>query len=329
LAGEPLADSLVQQWRRFTSRECRVINLYGPTETTMVKCWAEVPDPVPAGIQAVGHPLPESQALVVTAGGRLCGVMEPGEIVLRTPFATRGYINAAEEQALRFVTNPFTGRTEDVVYRTGDLGRFRADGSLMILGRLDHQVKIRGVRIEPQEVAAVLAQHSAVRGAAVIAREIEGQGLALVAYVVADPAQASAAALRAFLADRLPAAFIPSTIVFLERLPVTPNGKLDRAALPEPAEPVRKARDRVAPRTPVETLLAEIWAEVLGADGVGVHDDFFELGGQSLRATQMIARARAVFQVELPLRSLFEAPTVAGLALIVTRRLLETAGASA
>jgi amino acid adenylation domain-containing protein len=328
-AGEPLTHALVRQWRGVASRECGIVNLYGPTEVTMVKCWYRVPDNVLPGVQPVGEPLPECQALVLTAANRLCGVNELGEIVLRTPFRTRGYINAPEAQHRAFVANPFRDDSDDVLYRTGDLGRLRPDGSLMVLARMDQQVKIRGVRIEPEEVTAVLALHERVSACAVVARAIEGGEPSLVAYVVPANGVITAAELRGFLAERLPAALVPSAFVLLDRLPLTANGKLDRPALPAP-EPAdgAAARPYLAPRTPIESLLAEIWADVLGIPRVGVDDDFFELGGHSLRATRIIARARTAFGTELPLRSFFDSPTVAGLSLAVARRLMAETGSA-
>jgi amino acid adenylation domain-containing protein len=329
-AGEPLTDALVLRWRRVASRECGIVNLYGPTETTMVKCFYRVPDEVVPGVQPVGEPLPESQALVLTAANRLCGVNELGEIVLRTPFRTRGYINAAEAQARQFFVNPFSGDPADLLYRTGDRGRYRPDGSLMVLSRLDQQVKILGVRIEPEEVTSVLSHHPGVLACTVVAREGQEHETTLVAYVVPSWNQVSIVELRAFLAERLPATLVPSTFVFLDRLPLTPNGKLDRRALPAPEAGVG-AREQpfIAPRTPIEQIMAEMWAEVLGISRVGVHDDFFGLGGHSLKATQIVARARVAWGIELPLRSLFETPTVAGLSLIVAQGLLEDSRAHA
>jgi acyl-coenzyme A synthetase/AMP-(fatty) acid ligase len=299
-------------------------NLYGPTETTMVKCFYRVPGEVAPGVQPVGKSLPHSQALVLSADGRLCGVNETGEIVLRTPFRTRGYVNAPEAQTRHFVPNPFGSDPDDLLYRTGDLGRWRADGHLMVLARLDHQIKIRGVRIEPDEVTAVLSQHPAVGASAVIGTVSDGNEPVLVAYVVARSQDPSPADLRAFLSQRLPSALIPSVFVFLDRLPLTPNGKLDRRALPAPV-PGNAAVERpyAAPRTPIERMLADMWAEVLRVPRVGVQDDFFALGGHSLRATQVVARVRAALRIELPLRAFFETPTIGGLAVTVAQRLLE------
>jgi amino acid adenylation domain-containing protein len=327
-AGEPLTDALVLAWRR-VAPGCSVVNLYGPTETTMAKCFYRVPADVAAGIQPIGEALPDSQALVLTGAGLLAGVNEIGEIVVRTPFRTRGYINAPEAQERHFITNPFTGDGRDVLYRTGDLGRYCPDGSLTVLSRLDQQVKIRGVRIEPEEVTAVLSRHPAVATCAIVARSDQEGETSLCAYVVPSGSRVATGELRGFLAERLPAALVPSTFIYLDALPLTSNGKLDRRALPLPEQDTAAQPKFVAPRTPVETLLAQIWSEVLRIPRIGVDDDFFALGGHSLRATQVIARTRSVFGIDLPLRSLFETPTVAGLALTVTRRLMENSGAMA
>jgi amino acid adenylation domain-containing protein len=323
-AGEPLTDMLIRAWREVVP-ECGVVNLYGPTETTMAKCCYRVPQELLPGVQPVGGPLPQCQALVLSEENRLCGVNEPGEIVLRTPFMTRGYINDSREQGERFIANPFGSDPGDLAYRTGDLGRYRPDGTLMVLGRLDHQIKIRGVRIEPEEVTAVLSRHPQVRACAVIGRELDAQPMALVAYVVAGQGETGGAALRRYLAERLPAPLVPSAFVFLERLPLTPNGKLDHHGLPVPeAADRQEVDDHGAPRTPLEEAVARMWGEVLGLARVGVHDDFFGLGGHSLLATRIVARVRTAFGVELPLRTLFEAPTVAGLAVVIAQRLLAT-----
>ena len=325
LAGEPLTEPLIRRWREVVREGCGVVNLYGPTETTMVKCCYQVPQELLPGVQPVGGPLPQSQALVLSEEGRLCGVNEQGEIVLRTPFMTRGYVNAPEEQSRRFIANPFGSDPGDLVYRTGDLGRYRPDGSLMVLGRLDHQIKIRGVRIEPEEVTAVLSRHPQVRACAVVGRALDPQPMALVAYVVAGQAETSGAALRSYLAERLPAPLVPSAFVFLERLPLTPNGKLDHHGLPAPEPADRQEEDDdAAPGTPLEEAVARMWCEVLGVARVGIHDDFFALGGHSLMATRIVARLRTAFGVELPLRTLFEAPTVAGLAVLIAQSLLAT-----
>ena len=309
-AGEPLTDALVRRWRTAFPEAGRIVNLYGPTETTLVKCFYVVPSDPPPGIQPAGNPLPDTQALILADGARLCGVGEVGEIVLRTPFRTFGYVNAPREQQERFVPNPFRTDARDLLYRTGDLGRYRSDGSVAILGRRDDQVKIRGVRVEPAEVAAVLSSHPRVAACAVVSRP-DGDGeTTLVAYVVhARRREADTAAeLRTFLSGRLPAAMIPSAFGFLDEIPLTPNGKLDRAALPPIALPAVSGARPERPATPVEEMVAAIWSAVLGVERVGLSDNFFELGGHSLKATRVLSRVNQAFGVDLRIRALFENP---------------------
>lgn len=320
--GEPLTGTLVRRWRETFPQAGTIINLYGPTETTLVKCFYRVPvDEVHPGVQPVGWALPETQALVIAGGEQLCGVGEVGEIVLRTPFRTLGYINAPEEQHKRFVPNPWRDDATDLLYYTGDEGRYRPDGSLEILGRVDHQVKIRGVRIEPDEVTATLVQHPSVAAGIVVAHEDAQGQTSLVAYVVErQPRVALVEELRAFLRGRVPTEMVPTRFMKVERLPLTPNGKVDRKALPAvECTSLESARKYEAPRTPEEEIIAGIWAQVLGLERVGIHDNFFELGGHSLKATQVMARLRTALQLELPLRILFEAPTVAGLASVIAQ----------
>ncbi len=318
-AGESLTDSLVKQWRT-VAPEAEIVNLYGPTETTMAKCFYRVPEDVLPGAQPVGRPLPQTQALVLSENGRLCGVNEPGEIVIRTPFRTRGYLNRPEENQTRFVPNPFRDDPDDVLYRTGDLGRYRADGTLVVLVRLDHQIKIRGVRVEPGEVAAVLTQHEGVQACVVVGRKDLYEASTLAAYVVArSDEQPGRDDLRAYLSRRLPAAMIPSSFVFVERLPLLLNGKVDRSALPAPKE-ASPAEDYVAPRTPEEQALAEVWAEVLGAERVGVHDNFFDLGGHSLLIFRAGSRMSERLGVRVPAQAFFETPTVAQMAASLSKQ---------
>jgi amino acid adenylation domain-containing protein len=314
-AGEPLPAALVDAWRRAfpsspaseTGGNGGIVNLYGPTETTLARCAWRVPEPPAPGVQPVGRALPDSQALVLRAGRR-CGLGEVGEIVLRTPCRSLGYLDPTSAGARRFAPSPFREDPGDLLYATGDLGRFRPDGVLEILGREDRQVKLRGVRVEPAEVEAALTAHPAVGAAAVALR-----GPQLVAWVV--PAAGEAVEprfLRAHLARRLPAALVPSRFVVLERLPTGPTGKLDRGALPAP--PAAGEESPVAPRDEVEAALAEIFGEVLGAERVGVRDGFFALGGHSLLAVPLLSRIERRFGRRLPLAALFERPTVEELA---------------
>jgi amino acid adenylation domain-containing protein len=320
LSGEALMDALVTKWRHRFATNGRLVNLYGPTETTMARCSYIVPEELEHGIQPVGTPIDHTQALVMSAAGRLCGVNEPGEIVLRTPFRSLGYFNLPDENRARFRPNPFRDDAGDLLYFTGDRGRFRADGLLEIAGRLDDQVKIRGVRVEPGEVTAVLARHEAVRDCVVIARKNAADDYELIGYVVkASDLPLDVRELREYLKGQLPAAFVPNLYVLLDALPLLPNGKVDRKALPEPEREVFND-SYVAPRTAIEEALADIWSNLLGVTRVGVHDDFFELGGHSLLATRTVSRIRTILQVELAVRTLFEAPTIARLAQDIARR---------
>ncbi|HEY0734368.1 MAG TPA: amino acid adenylation domain-containing protein, partial [Herpetosiphonaceae bacterium] len=329
-AGEPLTESLVRRWRAaFPEMRGAIVLLYGQTETTLAKCFFQVPAEIPHGVQPVGRTLPQTQALVLAPSGRLCGIGEPGELALRTPYRTLGYFNAPDEQRRRFVSNPFRADDRDIVYLTGDRARYRRDGSLEVLGRADDQIKIRGIRVEPAEIQSWIARHPAVRAAVVLVREDEIGEQRLVAYVVGENLEPrtqnqadqplgsrflvlGSAALRQFLREHLPEYMIPSAFVLLDALPITPNGKVDRRALPAP-DLAASERAFVAPRTPTEQTVARIFGEILQREQVGLDDHFFELGGHSLLATQALSRLREAFGIELPLRRMFETPTVAEL----------------
>src|SRR6185295_9641627 len=253
----------------------------------------------------------------------------PGEICITGIGFSRGYLGRPDLTAERFVPLPW-GWPGTRLYRTGDRGRLLPGGVLEFLGRLDHQVKVRGQRVELGEVEVALAAHPGVRQAVVVARDRGPGDRRLVAYFVSAPAAPGVAELRDFLVERLPAHMIPAAFVALAALPLSPNGKVDRKALPEPDWiSSLPQRQRVPPRTPLERGLAAIWAEVLGVEEVGAHDNFFELGGHSLLATRISSRVRDAFGVELPLRTLFESPTVAGVAAWVEQALAQGRGPAA
>ena len=312
--GEPLTEALLRQWRKAFQNTAEIVNLYGPTETTLVKCFYRIPvDPKP-GIQSVGRPIPNTQALVLNDHKQLCGVNEPGEIVLRTPFRSLGYVNAVEENHKRFVQNPFRDDRDDQVYFTGDVGCYAPDGSLHILGRCDDQIKIRGVRIEPAEVTALLAGHPLVHSCIVVGKKDEQSQWILTGYVVGAGAEKpTQELLRSYLLEQLPAAMVPSAFVWMNALPLTPNGKIDRKSLPAPDHTRTESESYIPPRTRTERVVAEIWGQVLKLEKVGIYDNFFDLGGHSLLATQIVSRLRQTFRLGVPLRVLFEKPTVAGL----------------
>ncbi|MFN6500470.1 MAG: amino acid adenylation domain-containing protein [Nostoc sp. DedQUE01] len=321
-AGEPLKETLVLRWRDAFPESGEIVNLYGPTETTLAKCYYRIPIECTPGVQPVGSSLPETQALVFTPNHQPCGIGEPGEIVIRTPFRSLGYINAQQENRSRFVKNPFGNDEEDLLYYTGDRGCYRPDGSLEILGRKDHQVKIRGIRIEPGEIETVLAQHPDVLQTVVIAREDVPGDLRLVAYII--PNQDSVitiSEIRRFLSTKLPQYMLPSAFVLLEAMPLTPNGKVNRRALPAPDLSRQEPEGTfVAPRNEVERQLTEIWEQLLGVQPIGIQDNFFELGGHSLLAVKLFWQIEKTFNQNLPLAILFQSSTVEALAKIICQQ---------
>jgi amino acid adenylation domain-containing protein len=314
-AGEPLAGDLVERWRGLCPAGSLVVNLYGPTETTMAKAFHVVPPGSAAGLQPIGQPQPATQLWIVNQARQLCGVGEPGEIVIRTPFRTLGYIHPTAEDAARFQANWFTGDARDVVFLTGDLGRYRPDGSISILGRKDHQVKVGGVRVELEEVEAVLGRHGGVRACAVAAGDGDDGVARLTAYVEPAELPLDVAALRRHLLDWLPAAMTPAVFVIVDPLPRLTNGKVDRTALRRLAvTSIEPSTAFVPPSTPVEQVLAQIWCRVLQREQVGVEDDFFQLGGHSLAAMRVLTRIQSQLGMSVGLRAFFERPTIAGLA---------------
>ncbi|MCP4657358.1 MAG: amino acid adenylation domain-containing protein, partial [bacterium] len=302
LAGEPLSRHLVQQ-----IPVADVRNLYGPSEDTTYSTWCRVEE---EGKPSIGRPLPGTSAWVVDRGLRPVPVGVPGELCLGGPGLARGYLARPALTAERFIPDP--ADAGERLYRTGDLVRYLPDGRLDFLGRIDHQVKIRGFRIELGEIEVVLASHPAVTAAVVLAQDQR-----LVAYVVGETAE-----LRGFLAERLPGYMVPAAFVALEKLPLLPNGKVDRAALGRRALPAPEGRAEtesyMPPRTPAEEVLAGIWSEVLGVDQVGIYDDFFALGGHSLLATRVLSRIRRAFGSEPALSDFFDAPRIAELAMRIT-----------
>ncbi|HEV7519360.1 MAG TPA: amino acid adenylation domain-containing protein, partial [Thermoanaerobaculia bacterium] len=295
----------------------RLVNHYGPSEASVVTTAGPVAEEPsdPADLPAIGRPRAGTRVLALGPDQHLVPAGVPGELWVGGLGLARGYLGRADLTAERFVPDPTASFPGARLYRTGDRVRWRPDGRLDFLGRFDHQVKVRGFRIELGEVETALLALPGVRAAAVLVREEGLRDKRLVAYVAAEPGVVLANAdLRNHLRERLPAAMVPGVCVILPSLPLTPNGKVDRRALAAVAPGSGEPERYVAPRTPAEALLAGIWAELLEVDRVGIEDSFFDLGGHSLLATQVVSRIRRELGVDLPIRALFEAPTVSGLA---------------
>jgi amino acid adenylation domain-containing protein len=294
----------------------RLLHVYGPTESTTFASWYRVEEvPADAVTVPIGRPLANTRLYVLDKHLNPVPVGVPGELYIGGDGLARGYLKRPELTGERFIADPFDEDPATRLYKTGDQVRYRADGALEYLGRFDHQVKLRGFRVEPGEIESVLVAQPAVSEAVVIVHAEEGGDKRLVAYVAAAGDEApSESELREQVAQRLPSYMVPSAFVVLEKLPLTANGKVDRDALPGPDAMRSEGEGYTAPRSEVEAQLAQIWAEVLKLEKVGVHDNFFDLGGHSLMATQAVSRIREQLDVELPLSEMFDYPTVAELA---------------
>jgi len=311
VAGEVCPADLVKRW----AKGRRFFNGYGPTEatvcTTLAECSGTGTNP------PIGRPFVNTQVYLLDSHLQPVPIGVAGELHIGGVGLARGYHDRPVLTDEKFISNPFSDEPGARLFRTGDLARYLPDGNIEFLGRIDDQVKVRGFRIELGEIETVLGQHPAARESVVLAREDMPGDKRLVAYVVADGEPASLIPeLRRLLGEQLPEYMVPSAFVLLDTMPLTPSGKVDRRALPAPkgTRPVLEEA-YVPPRDPVEEVLAAVWMDVLHIERVGVHDHFFEMGGHSLLATQVISRVQSILQVEVPLRTLFESPTVAGLAL--------------
>jgi amino acid adenylation domain-containing protein/non-ribosomal peptide synthase protein (TIGR01720 family) len=315
--GEALSRELVERIAA-QAASCEVINHYGPTETTVGSLTADVNGNKAArwatATMPIGRPIANTEVYILDRQMKPLPIGVAGELYIGGAGLAEGYLNQAERTAERFVRNPYSNNSDARLYKTGDLARYLPDGQVEFLGRTDNQVKIRGYRVELEEIEVTLGQHPSVRQAVVIAREEEAGRTRLVGYVVGKNGNVpSASELKSYVSERLPDYMAPSTIVTLESLPLTANGKVDRKALPAPDQ-AKKEREYIAPRTPTEELLANIWAQVLGVEKVGVHDNFFSvLGGDSILSIQIIARANQSGLRVTP-KNIFEHQTIAGLA---------------
>ena len=312
LGGELSTTRLVQEVYATTSAK-HVYDLYGPSEDTTC---STVALRTREGPQTIGRPISNTQIYLLDGNLNPVPVGVSGELHISGKGLARGYLNRPDLTAEKFIPNPFSSEPGTCLYRTGDLARYLPDGNIEFLGRIDHQIKLRGFRIELGEIEAVLTSYDGVGDTVVLAREDVAGDKRLVAYIVSNREDTPTSQdLRNYLKQKLPDYMVPSAFVFLDSLPLTPNGKVDRGSLPPPNQSRPELEENyVTPRTPVEEVLAAIWAEVLKLERVFIHDNFFDLGGHSLLATQVMSRLREAFHIELPLHALFEAPTIAGLA---------------
>ncbi|MFP4220444.1 MAG: amino acid adenylation domain-containing protein [Phormidium sp.] len=325
MAGEPLLPADVKQWMTIFGDRVQLVNLYGASETTMTKFYYFVsPEDGDRPSIPVGQPIPGASLLLVDGQNQPCPMGSEGEIFVKTEYRTLGYYQQPELTDTVFVANPLTQNPEDIVYKTGDLGKLRDDGNLMFLGRKDFQVKIRGVRIELGEIENLLRSHPTIQDVVVVDRNDRRGNKYLCAYTVAEqplePGQ-----LREFLLQQLPDYMIPSSFVQLQALPRNINGKVDRKSLPDPRE---IQRDRVLPRTAQEAQIAQVWQQILGCGEVGVTDNFFELGGHSLLAVHLCRALEDSLKQEVPLAALLRSPTIAGLITILEQDSAALAGSS-
>jgi amino acid adenylation domain-containing protein len=316
-SGEALAYDL--QRRFFSLLSSSLDNLYGPTEAAVDVTYWRCRREDERSLVPIGRPVANTQVYILDPYLRPVPIGVAGELHIGGVQVGRGYFRQPELTAAKFIADPFSADPQARLYKTGDLARYLPDGNIEFLGRLDYQVKLRGFRIEPDEISAVLMQHPAIQDTVVVLREDQPGDKRLVAYLV--PAQSqlpTLSELHGFVQSKLPDYMVPSAFVFLDKLPLTPNGKVERRALPPPeltrpalAEPYRAAS------TPTEAFLVEIWAAVLKVERVGVHDNFFELGGHSLLAMRVVARINTRAHHAVSLRSMFEFPTIAALAKLV------------
>lgn len=321
-SGELLTSQLLKKVRQAFKNYPRIINLYGQTETLGV-CAYEIPGKFnqEEGYVPVGYPYSHHQCYILNPQSQPLGIREIGELYVAGASLGRGYLNDPNLTSQRFISNPLTNNLGEQLYKTGDLARYLPDRTIEIVGRQDFQIKIRGIRVELGEIESTLRLHSTVKSVVVIGREDKPDDKRLVAYIVPKLLESKVnqktliKELSQLLKAKLPDYMMPSSFVLLDTLPITPNGKIDYDALPIPETPDNWREETlvVKPRTATEERLATIWTTILGIKQIGIDDNFFELGGHSLLATQVISRIREAFNVELPLLSLFEAPTLAEL----------------
>ena len=312
LGGEALPFSLAQQLREIVTGE--ILNMYGPTETTVWSSAARIGQgdkPI-----TIGKPIANTQIYILDQSLQPVPIGVSGELYIGGEGAARGYFKRPDLTEEKFIPDPFSDHPGARLYRTGDIGRYKVTGEIEFLGRVDHQIKLRGHRIEPGEIETALRKHPLLKEAAVRVWENSANDKRLAAYVVGVNGELPGAeALRRFLEEQLPAVLVPSTFTVLNALPLTPNGKVDRKALPEPQLDRSAIHARfVAPATTIERKIAGVWQKLLKIEQVGLHDNFFDLGGHSLLAVQAQAQLHEALGVDLPVVKLFQYPTIKALA---------------
>ena len=319
--GEALGIELVKRFYEcFAVEKVLLQNEYGPTEASMVTSfWSCIKDSNYT-VSPIGRPIDNFQIYLLDQDLQKVPFGNPGELHIGGVGLASGYLNRPELTAEKFISNPFASQPNARLYKTGDLVRYLADGNLEFLGRIDNQVKLRGFRIELGEIDAILGQHLAVKETIAVVREDTPGDQCLVAYIVLRSQQPSLSELRSFLEQRLPSYMVPNTFVFIDSMPLTHNGKVDRRALPAPAKSdVPLEANFASSNNSIEETLVTIWSDILGVQPIGIHDNFFELGGHSLLLTQVMSRCRKAFSIKIPLQSLFQKPTIAELAEIIAQ----------
>ncbi|WP_299409950.1 non-ribosomal peptide synthetase [Acaryochloris sp. IP29b_bin.148] len=318
--GEALSPELAS---KLLSKASSVWNMYGPTEATVWATTYEVSaqqflDSSQQSAISIGKPIGNVQTYILDKYLQPVPVGVRGELYIGGVCLARGYLNRPDLNSERFISNPFDQNPEARLYKTGDLACYLPDGNIKYIGRIDNQVKIRGFRIELGEIEAVLSQHASIRETVVIVREDTPGDKRLVAYSVSQQENLLGSELRTFLKNRLPMYMVPSAFVFLDAMPLTPNGKVNRRALPKPdISSIQLGTDFVPPSNPTEEVIANIWSDILGTEKIGIHDNFFELGGHSLLATRIISRLNQSFSTDLSLQHIFESPTIESIAAVL------------
>ncbi|MBR8841096.1 MAG: amino acid adenylation domain-containing protein, partial [Stigonema ocellatum SAG 48.90 = DSM 106950] len=323
VGGEEMPPQALRLWNQSPVNGVRLLNVYGPTEATIIATSFEISPPflqlplvhnIP-----IGRPLANRKVYILDTDGNPVPIGVPGELHLGGLGLSTGYLHQKQLSSEKFLTDPFSNKPGSRLYKTGDLARYLSDGNIEYLGRIDNQVKIRGFRIELGEIEAVLNTHPQIQQAVVIAKENIPGNTRLVGYVVPSDKSLTTSQLSEFLKQKLPEYMVPAAFVTLDTLPLTPNGKIDFKALPTPDGEITREHVKVTPRTPSEEIIANVFAAVLGMQNVGIHDNFFTNGGHSLLATQLISRLRVAFAVEIPIRAVFESPTIAQLDQTITQ----------